>query len=241
MLVVSSPVPPVPDIYYPNYLPQFMVVIYMEKDYIFHLGHKVDGLIDKKVVKFVLLDPISILAGLAILFVLVLAVSFVTTQPLLCNHHIYKQIVESIGKDMDGSIGFGGAKKQSVSTFWFNPYRELNNLVGRFRKMIKKLCRVGGHSKDLKIVLSQRSMCFSYLDEFEKLYFIRRDPGFRFGFVDRPIVRKCSTLDIPCRCHFSPDQQASGGKSHASAEAPDFVESKQVYYSPLFGDFSENC
>ena len=43
MLVVSSPVPKVPDIYDPNFLPEFMVVIYMEKDYIFHLGHKVGG------------------------------------------------------------------------------------------------------------------------------------------------------------------------------------------------------
>ena len=161
----------------------------MDKDYIFHLVHKLYGLIEKEVMKTIVFTLISSLTVLAIVILLVLAVSFFVTLPLLWICQITKPIVESFGTGLYGIIDFGGTNMDFVYIFWFKPHTELNDIVEKLHKMINKFSGVGAHSKAMEIVLPERLSRFYFLGEFEEIYFRRRDPGFRFGFLDRPIVR----------------------------------------------------
>ena len=232
--VSSFPVPPVPDKYDPNYFPEFMVLLSMDDTFINQAADELDELIKNDVMNVVMLALISGVTGLAVILLLVLAMSFFITSPLQWIDHTAKQIVESFGRDLDGNIDFEGANKESASTICFNPHTELNDLVEEFCVMIKNFSGKGAHANVVKISIAERCSTFSFLYEFKDLYFTRRDPGFNFEFMDRPIVREGDISDIPRCCHFGPNQRSSEKKSQAIPEAPEFLDRKKVYSSPLF-------
>ena len=123
---------------------------------------------------------------------------------------------------MDGNIDFEGANKEYKSTIFFNPRIELNNIVDELCAMIKNFSGEGAQSNPNKTSNSERCSNFFFLYEFEDIYFRSRDPGFKFEFMDRLIVRECDIYDNPCCYHFGPNQKLSENKYQVSSENPTF-------------------
>ena len=257
-VISCQPLPPLPDQYDPNYRPSTMVFVSIEDKVIFSSFNDLVGEVDKKVINLVIALVAIGFLGLAVVFVLILAMSHALTKPLRWVENVSNQIINNFG---DGALQEIDFVTESPK-FRFSPKTELSAFVETFQKMILSFRNDGSVAKSvpLNAHLTETRNTFCLLDEFQDLYLSRRDSGFEYNRRDIPkglskgkvqsrTDSRGDTMEnddvditlgmegcIPCRQNFGPNIRHSDAQSKLtkSVFTDRSVTGGNVLNSPLF-------
>lgn len=157
---------PVPDKYYENYSPEFIVVLSIEKAEVFDTVDAMDTAIDDDVAALITRTLIVGFSGLALVLVLIWIVSIFVTKPLAWMAKVAGQVVNNAGNT---NLGDGIDAVNEEPFYWCSPKTEVTHLVSEFGHMIHGLGGKGAASVVTTAVDEVRNTLLG-VDEFEEIH-----------------------------------------------------------------------
>ncbi|CAB9499287.1 expressed unknown protein [Seminavis robusta] len=237
--VKAYPIPPVPEEYDPDYKPSFLVVFSANEFDAYAAARNAEEQVDSKVMSLTILSIIVGLVGLAVVFMMLFAVSNFITLPLRRMNETAMRIIDNFGGGgEDAKIAPEDAipRKQLVQT-------ELGQIVKEFNKMVNKFSG-GAMAKNAKVSITEVDNQFQLLKEFSGLYASRGDPSFKFSVENaRSEVAEDSRTDdededtVPPpaqRLHYGSNILSSGASTVKTSLTIWTSEGSSWFSSPLF-------
>ena len=227
--VTLYPIPPIPETYDPNYMPEFYAVFTFSKtESIAMINQQLDQEIDEQVWDIIQLVIIIGVSGIVIMLILVLATASWFVRPLKWMNRVGEKMLGNFGEVSADDSGINiSDDKMKLCT----PKTELNTLLEEFKKMVARFSGEGA-AKRMQMNDTERFNVFEFSQEYASLYKSRQDEDFEFKYPST--VSNVSTRDAVEYCYHGPNTRDNDIFSESSVSEPTKITKQNVYKSPFF-------
>jgi hypothetical protein len=200
-LVAVYPMPPVPDLYDPQYRPEWLVFLSVPTQDVLEPVDQLQYYVDAKVQSLVYFTLVAGLVGWSLVILVIVIVSQTLTLPLKGMNQATQAIVRNYGSNSEQGIVFN-AHSNTMIAQWA-PETEISQVVREFEKMVNKFSGASKMARSVQERFTELANQFSFEHEFEELYQSRQEGSFAYNYEEQgriiinPVVSRGNPSDQP--------------------------------------------
>lgn len=227
--ITLYPIPPIPETYDPNYVPEFYAIFTFSKlEGITMINQQLNEEVDQQVWDIIQLVIIIGVSGMFIVLILILATASWFVRPLKWMNRVGEKMLGNFGEVSADESGIDLLKDDKQLC---TPKTELNSLLEEFKKMVSRFSGEGA-AKRMHMNDTERFNVFEFSQEYSNLYKSRQDEDFEFKYPNT--VSNISTRNTVEYCYHGPNTRDYDLISEYSVSEPTDITKQNVYKSPFF-------